>query len=250
MRADRTLRETAMPLCFVAGGLALLELAMRLSLVSPLTVASPSQIIESLPLLVEEGIGARILQTFAETLSATLIAIAIGGPIGWTLARRPTIDRAFRGWVAVVASAPLILLYPLFLVAFGRNSGTIIAIGTMSALAPITLKTRDGVSEVRTVLTDVGRSFGMSEAGMLRSIVLPAATPSIVTGVRLAIIFALANVVAIEFIINYGGLGYLVGEMADRFEIPAMYGAILSIVLASAVFYFLTERIERWVRPF
>ncbi|CAO3419856.1 ABC transporter permease [Azospirillum doebereinerae] len=250
MRRKRSILTRAAPALFIAGGLAALELAMRLSLVSPLFVASPSQVAAAVPLLLEENLGARFLQTFGETLAATIVAVAAGGPAGWALARSPSLDRAFKGWIAVIASAPLILLYPLFLVAFGRNMGTVVAIGALSALAPIALKTRDGVVEVRKVLIEVGRGYGLSEGRLFRLIVLPAASPTIVTGLRLAIVFALANVVAVEFIINYGGVGYLVGEMADRYEVPAMYGAIAAIVAASASFYVITERIERWLRPF
>lgn len=250
MRADTGGRGALPPLAVILLGLGALEAAVRLSLVSPLTAASPSQILSSLPLLVEEGLGARFAQTFAETALATLAAMILGAPIGWTLASSRRFDRAFRSWVAVLASAPLILLYPLFLVAFGRNMATVIAIGAASAVAPIALNTRDGLVGVKPVLLDVGRSYGASGAQLFRLVTLPAASPAFVTGLRLAIVFALVNVVAVEFIINYGGVGYLVGEMADRYEVPAMYGAIASIIVASATFYILTERLGRWLRPF
>lgn len=250
MRNDPVPLQSFAPIVIVGLCVLILEGVMRLSLVSPLIVASPSQVVGSFPLLWDEHIGLRFLQTFAETLLATILAMAIGGPVGWLLARNVKLDLAFRGWVAVASSAPLILMYPLFLVAFGRNMGTVVAIGAVSALAPIILKTRDGLTEVKTVLIEVGRSYGLSEQKLFRMIMLPAAAPSIINGLRLAIIFALANVVAVEFIINYGGIGYLVGEMADRYEIPGMYGAILAVITVSTLFYYVTERIERCLRPF
>ncbi|MEZ0167677.1 ABC transporter permease [Microvirga sp. TS319] len=250
MRNDPVPFQSFAPIVIVGLCVLILEGVMRLSLVSPLIVAAPSQVVGSFPLLWDEHIGLRFLQTFAETLLATTLAMTIGGPIGWLLARNAKLDLAFRGWVAVASSAPLILMYPLFLVAFGRNMGTVVAIGAVSALAPIILKTRDGLTEVKTVLIEVGRSYGLSEQKLFRMIMLPAAAPSIINGLRLAIIFALANVVAVEFIINYGGIGYLVGEMADRYEIPGMYGAILAVITVSTLFYYVTERIERCLRPF
>jgi ABC-type nitrate/sulfonate/bicarbonate transport system permease component len=89
----------------------------------------------------------------------------------------------------------------------------------------------------------------MSRRQILAKVMIPAAVPSIVTGCRLGIVFALVNVVAVEYVINFGGIGALVNDMADRYEIGAMYGAIFSIVLVSALLYALTERTERWLRP-
>ncbi len=229
--------------------LAALELAARASLVSPLLVASPSDVVESIPLLLDEGIVSRFAETFGETFAATAVACLVGLPSGWLLARSGHLDRSFRTWVAVIASAPLILLYPIFLVAFGRSSGTIIAIGAVSATPPIILNVRDGFSNIPRVFLEVGHTFRLSQIQVLTKVMIPAAIPTIVTGVRLGIVFALVNVVAVEYVINFGGVGAMVGEMAERYEIGAMYGAILAIVLASAMFYALTERIERWLRP-
>ena len=66
---------------------------------------------------------------------------------------------AFEPWVAVLAAAPLVLAYPLFLVLFGRSPLTIVVIGFASALAPVILKTVEGFAAVRRVLLDVGRSL-------------------------------------------------------------------------------------------
>ena len=59
--------------------------------------------------------------------------------------------------------------------------------------------------------------------------------------------FAMINVVGIEFLANLGGLGYLVGEMYDRYEIPDMYAAIVCVILTSALLYALSGRVERWL---
>lgn len=229
--------------------LAILEVAARAAFVSPLLVAAPSDILQSLPLLLEEGIAGRFAQTFGETIAATVSACLVGLPTGWLLARSERLDRSFRAWIAILAAAPLILLYPIFLVAFGRSAGTIIAIGAISATPPIVLNTRDGLVNVPRVFLEVGHTFGMSQRQILTKVMIPAAVPSIVTGFRLGIVFALVNVVAVEYVINFGGIGALVNDMADRYEIGAMYGAIFSIMLVSALLYALTERTERWLRP-
>jgi ABC-type nitrate/sulfonate/bicarbonate transport system permease component len=67
--------------------------------------------------------------------------------------------------------------------------------------------------------------------------------------VRLGLIFALINIVGVEFLINFGGLGQLINDLAERYDLPGMYGAILFVVLISILFFVLTERAERWLLP-
>ena len=78
---------------------------------------------------------------------------------------------------------------------------------------------------------------------------VPSAVPTLANGVRLALVFALINVVGIEFLVNLGGLGQLIADLSDRYELPLMYGAVLFVILVSTCFFVLTERIERWMRP-
>jgi NitT/TauT family transport system permease protein len=75
------------------------------------------------------------------------------------------------------------------------------------------------------------------------------ALPSVFVGLKLGLIFAMINIVGVEFLINFGGLGQLINELAERYDLPGTYGAILFVVLASVVFFDLTERLERWLRP-
>jgi ABC-type nitrate/sulfonate/bicarbonate transport system permease component len=187
-------------------------------------------------------------QTFAETFVATALAVMVGVPLGLWLHRSRLASAAYESWVAGIAAAPLVLLYPLFLVAFGRNAVTIVAMGFFSALPPVALKTKEGFDGTRRVLLDVGRSLRLDGVQQFRKIMLPAAAPVIGNGIRLGLIFALINVVGIEFLINFGGMGAIIATLGDRFELPKMFGAICFVVLASICFFVLTERLERWLR--
>ena len=66
---------------------------------------------------------------------------------------------------------------------------------------------------------------------------------------RLGLIFAMINIVGVEFLINFGGLGQLINELAERYDLPGTYGAIVFVVLTSVAFFDVTLRIERWLRP-
>jgi len=159
------------------------------------------------------------------------------------------LQRACETWVAAMASAPLVLMYPLFLVIFGRNALTIIMMGFIAGLPPVILKTIEGITATRKVLVDVGRSFNLNATQQFWKILFPAALPTIFVGVRLGLIFALINVVGTEFLINYGGLGQLITDLAERYDLAGTYAAICVVILVSVLFFMALERIERWLRP-
>jgi NitT/TauT family transport system permease protein len=218
-------------------------------LLSPFAAPPPSTIVASVPsLIVEEGVLAACLQTFGETFAAVALAAVAGIPLGWWLHHSRRAALAYESWVAAIAAAPLVLLYPLFLVMFGRSAGTIVAMGTVAALPPIALKTKEGLDGTRRALLDVGRSLRLTPRQQFIKIMLPAAAPVIGNGLRLGLIFALINVVGIEFLINFGGLGALIATLGERFELPTMFAAIGCVVLISVGFFVLTERLERWLR--
>ena len=214
------------------------------------TVPPPSDILASLPqLLTDEDLGRRFLSTFLEAFAAACLAVAAGVPLGLLLHRSRLASRAFEPWVAAVAAAPLVLLYPLFLVLVGRNLATIVLMGAISGLPAMVLKTKEGFDGTRPVLLQVGRGFGMSRAAVFRKVLVPSAIPTLANGVRLALVFALINIVGVEFLVNLGGLGQLIADLSDRYELAEMYGAVLFVILVSTCFLVLTEWLERWMRP-
>jgi len=229
---------------------ALLEGAVRLDWLSALVVAPPSALPEAFGMLWREGF---VAQPFALTLgqafAATAAAALVGIPSGYWLWRVPVLGQAYEPWIGAAFAAPTILLFPLFLVLFGRGYATTIFVGFIAAVVPIVLKTREAFLAVPRVLFDVGRSFRLSEAGLVRRIAFPAAVPGIFTGLRLALIYALVNIIGMEFLIDFGGLGRIVSEMYFRYEIPGMYAAILLIVAVSWMFLAALGRLETWLRP-
>ena len=215
-----------------------------------LIVPAPSEIAQGFaPLIEDEGLIPRFFQTLGEMTAASLLAIAAGVPIGLWLHRSRWAGRAYYNWIASLASAPIVLLYPLFLVIFGRNAATIVAMSFCTGITSIILKTKEGLDGTRRVLIDVGRSFGLTRSQLFWKIMFPAAVPTIATGVRLGVIYCLISVVGVEFLINFGGLGELIDDLAQRWEIPMMFGAILFVMITSVGFFWITEKVERWLRP-
>ena len=229
---------------------ALIEVLIRVGLINPFIVPKPTDIVMSFErIIMEENILPRFLLTCGEALAASLMLSVVGISLGVLLHKSRLVRLATETWIAAIASAPLVLMYPLFLVIFGRSAWTIIMIAFVSALPPVILKTLEGLSGTRPVLINVGRSLKLTPSQLYWKILFPSALPTIFVGVRLGMIFALINIVGVEFLINFGGLGQLINELAERYDLPGVYASICFVVLVSIIFFASLERLESWLRP-
>lgn len=227
-----------------------MELLVQTGLINRFIVPPPSEILGSFGrLFVEEHVLSRFVQTLGECITAGVMLTVFGVAGGVLMQRYKLLQQACETWVAAFASAPIVLMYPLFLVIFGRNSWTIIMMGFFAALPPVILKTIEGISGTRKVLINVGKSFKLTPAQQFWKILFPAALPNIFVGIRLGLIFALINIVGVEFLINYGGLGQLINDLAERYDLAGTYAAICFVILVSVLFFMVLEKIERWLRP-
>jgi NitT/TauT family transport system permease protein len=227
-----------------------LELAVGAGYVSPFLIAPPSQVgVEFVALMKEERLFEALFITFGSTLASCGIGIAVGVPVGYLLHRFTLLGEAYEKWIAGLFSAPLILLYPLFLVLFGRGVLTIIVISSILATIPIVLNTMQAFAQVRRVHLNIARAFKLTQWQTFWKVMLPAALPTIFTGIRLGLIYSMISVVAIEYLVVLGGLGSLVSDLYDRYNIPGMYAAILAVIFVTVVFFKLATEIERWLRP-
>src|SRR5712675_1353858 len=187
-------RTRIFPLALGLGALAAAILAaevlIRVGVINRFIVPLPSQIVPAFErVIVEEDIAERFRLTFFEAFTAGAMITVVGVLTGLLLYRVQLLRQATETWIAAMASAPTVLMYPLFLVIFGRSAWTIIMMGFVSGLPPVILKTIEGLAGTRRVLIDVGRSLKLSPTQMFVKILFPAALPTIFVGIRLGLIF-------------------------------------------------------------
>jgi NitT/TauT family transport system permease protein len=249
-RLSARLAAPALGLGALALAITLIQVLIEAGRINRFIVPLPTQIAASFErVIAEEHVLSRFLLTAGEALAAGVLLTVVGIGIGVLLYRFRLLRLACETWVAALASAPLVLMYPLFLVIFGRSAMTMVMIGFVAALPPVILKTVEGLAGTRRVLIDVGRSFKLTQFQQFWKILFPAALPSMFVGIRLGLIFALINIVGVEFLINFGGLGQLINELAERYDLPGTYAAICFVILVSVCFFAVTGWVERWLRP-
>ena len=235
-------------LCF-ALLLVLVEFAVRADIIPRSVVARPSDAIAGLVTLDRADLVNGFLITFGMTAIAMVLELLVALPLGYFLFRRRDFALAYSGWLAALFAAPVFLLYPLFMVIFGRSEITLIIMGFLPGVIPLIIQVEQGFRGVSSTLINVGRSFDVTAWQNFWKIMIPAAAPDIFTGFRLALIYTLINIIAIEYLVDIGGLGRIVADRYFRFDISGTYTAIIAVAAISMLLNWLIGRLERWVRP-
>ena len=124
----------------------------------------------------------------------------------------------FEPLLAGIYSVPIILFLPLYVLFFGLGPGSKIAIGTTISFFPIVLNTIAGFGYVDRIFITAARSMGASDVQMFRYVLLPAAFPVILTGLRIGFTVALLSILGSETIASLAGLGHKIVHLAEGME--------------------------------
>ncbi|MCW2244033.1 ABC transporter permease [Azospirillum canadense] len=163
-------------------------------------------------------------------LAALLTTIAIGSQIGTDLLETMT---------SMLNPLPAIALLPLALIWFGLGSGSVIFVLVHSVLWAIALNTHAGFRSVSNTLRMVGRNYGLSGLGLVRHILIPAAFPSILTGLKVGWAFAWRTLIAAELVFGVssgsGGLGWYIFENRNQLETANVFAGLFTVILIGLV---------------
>ncbi|MGK5445131.1 ABC transporter permease [Micromonospora sp. URMC 105] len=172
---------------------------------------------------------------------AVLIAIPLGLLIGWY---RPLAD-LLSPLLEVFRNTAALALLPVFVLILGLGETSKIALVLYACSWPILLNTIAGVKGVDPLLVRSARSMGLDHLRLFQKVILPAAVPTVFTGVRLAGAYSILVLVAAEMVGAKAGLGYLVNYAQYNFAIPDMYAGIITISAIGLVVNQLLVTVER-----
>jgi NitT/TauT family transport system permease protein len=162
------------------------------------------------------------------------LAIVCGVLLGLLMGRVEAADRLLGIWVNVFVSAPLSALVPVIMILFGMGMTTIVVTVFLFAVWIIALDTRAGVREVPRSLLEMSRSFGASRWQTLGQIVVKAALPEILAGIRVGFIRGVKGVVIGQILVSIVGFGELF-ELYSRNFLMEEFWALTLVVFAAAL---------------
>lgn len=214
--------------------------------VSHLLLPSPVSVWHELKDVLGSG---EYLSDLRVTLSELVIAFAIsstsGVTLGYLISRSPYMIRVLEPLLAGIYSVPIILFLPLFVLFFGLGPGSKIAIGTSISFFPIILNTIAGFGYVDRIFITAARSMGASDLQMFRYVLLPAALPVILTGLRIGFTITLLAILGSETIASLAGLGHRIVHLAEAMETARMFAYIAFAVAIAATLNTITTSLER-----
>jgi NitT/TauT family transport system permease protein len=244
-----TLRVRALQVVSVAALLAVWEAVARAGWVDPLFVPAPSAVAAAFV-----RVGAAALTGLGDTLAKTAIAYVIsvvGGVGGGILlgSVRP-LREATNPFVIALYGMPKILVLPWIVLLLGFGTLPAIVYGAIHGLFPILVLVTGAVRDVDQNLLTVARAFGARRRQLYWNVVLPAIVPTVLTGMRLGIVFCLLGVLIVEMFAGVRGMGHVLGSLANGFRAPELFAATALVSAASIVIVLsldaLNDRLSHW----
>jgi len=243
-RRDRILSRLVQVL-FVVGLLALWYLATARWGVSHLLLPNPVRVYNELKDVIASG---EFIPDLRVTLTELAIAFAIssigGVTLGYLLSRSAYAIRVFEPLLAGIYSVPIILFLPLYVLFFGLGPASKIALGTTISFFPIVLNTIAGFGYVDRIYVVAARAMGASDYQLFRFVLLPAALPVILSGVRMGFIVALLSILGSETIASLAGLGHRIVHLAEAMETARMFAYIAFAVAIAGLLNVVVTMIE------
>ena len=235
-----------MQVAFVAGVILLWYLGTNYWGISPILLPNPVKVWAELRDVLATG---EFWPDLRVTLTELVIAFAIsctgGVTLGYAISRSPYFIKVFEPLLAGIYSVPIILFLPLYVLFFGLGPGSKIAIGTTISFFPIVLNTIAGFGYVDRIFITAARSMGASNVQMFRYVMLPAAFPVILTGLRIGFTVALLSILGSETIASLEGLGHQIVHLAEAMETARMFAYITFVVVIAACLNTAVSGLER-----
>jgi NitT/TauT family transport system permease protein len=256
-RAERVAVERRRRTALHNLGIRLVSLAIFLSLwqvagsnIDPVLFTTPSKVAVAAVHMIWSGeLWAALWPSLIVLVAGLTLAIVFGTMLGLVLARFHMLDVGLTVYITFLYSIPSVALVPLIVLWAGYETTAKIIILFMFAFFPMVINTYQGVKAVDPKLLEVGRAFRCSERQVWGNIVLPAALPFIVTGIRLAVGRGMIGMVLADLYTAISGIGYLIVRTASTFQVDKMFVPIVTLGLLGVTLTALLRLAERHVAP-
>ena len=189
----------------------------------------------------------QLAPSLARIFAGFALAVLVAVPLGLLMGSVRMAYRLLEPITEFIRPIPSSAYIPVAILLLGIGDQMKIAVVFLACCFPILLNTYGGVRGVDSVLVDTGRTFGLSKLAIARRIVLPAAMPSILTGMRISLGIALIVAVVAEMISGNSGVGYYILDMQRVFRVPEMFAGIFTLGLLGFAINFLFLQAESYL---
>jgi ABC-type nitrate/sulfonate/bicarbonate transport system permease component len=225
-----------------------------LGLVSASALPSPRAVFSEFASIVGTG---EFWNAVTDTLRGAVVglfaAIVVGIPLGLVTGTYAAAEQSSRLLVDVLRSFPVIALLPVFLLVLGSTPEMKATVVFIACVFPVFLQAQYGARGVEPMISETVRSYRIPRFLRFRKVILPSATPSIMTGLRLAATTSVLVAIGVEILTTLPGLGHMVTQEQQSGNSAAAYAYILTAGLIGFSINKLSEAMEnrllRWRPP-
>lgn len=220
-------------------------------IVDPLFICSPWAVCQQLGAwLVDGTLWSNTQVTLEETLLGLLFGVSAGIVTGFLLGLQPLLSKILDPFIIAVYSIPKVALAPLFILWFGFDLEMKVVVAAVTVYFLVFFNTLNGVRNVDQNLIDAVRLMGGKRRDLTFKVIIPSAMGYVLTGLHMAIPYALIGAVIGEVISENRGLGYLINNSASEFNPAGVFAALVVLtviaILLNTVVNLLDHKTSRW----
>jgi len=183
--------------------------------------------------------------TLFEMALALALMIVVGGLAGLVLGSVRVLRETLLPLVSSVYAVPLVILYPVLTAWIGIGPESKIAFGAIYGIFPMLLATAAGVQTVDRQFLLAARSMGATRSQQIRHVILPAAVPSVISGMRLGCAMTAIGVVIAEMMAATAGIGFVITQNRTMFQTANVYFGVLLVLVLAALLDLLLNRLQK-----
>jgi NitT/TauT family transport system permease protein len=250
IEAKQTFRNTALLGAFLASVLLVWQVVSALALLPVYAFPSPAQVgIRLVELAADGSLWPSARASMVRMALGFSASAALGLLLGLAMGIRETVNTCLRSVFLGLQTLPSAAWVPISLLVFGLSDTAIYFVIVMSSTTAMAIATADGISHIPPVLLRAAQTLGTTRRAMSTRVVLPAALPSIVTGIKLGWTLGWHGVVSAELIKSTVGLGFLLHAGRELNDAAQVIGIMLvTVLIGLALDRLLFAAIERRVR--
>jgi NitT/TauT family transport system permease protein len=219
--------------------------------VNPLFISSPLAVAQQLVSWIQDGtLWFHTWITIQETLWGLVFGILSGILVGFLFGLQQELAKIFNPFIIAFNSIPKVALAPLFILWFGIEIQMKVILAAVTVFFLVFINTLAGVRNVDPSLIDAVRLMGGKRRDIVFKVIVPSATGYILTGLRIAIPYALIGAVVAELIASNRGIGYLIDFSATSFDTAGVFAGLLVLTIIAgildAIVNFIDQKTSRW----
>lgn len=227
------------------------ELAARAEWIDARLFPAPSTIWSAGRELIADGtLFDETWTTFRRTLQGYVLGVVAGVAVGSVMGNIRIVRSALETTLNGLYVIPKLAIFPVLLTIFGIGDGPKIALGVYTVFFYMWVSSMEAFAQIPHGYREAGRSLGLSRGRMFSDVLLPAALPQVMVGMRIAMNVAILVNIAAEMVASGDGLGHLINEGRQLFRNPQMYVGIVTVafvgIALATVVSWLGKRLTPW----